>query len=624
MVKRRAPQFFPLKRLRVAVNVAVMNSSRGRSFAVLGPQIALVTSAAACGDYTCVDLANCTLPSKSDAGLPDADASLSAPEAASSPAECHDGIEGGNADAAVSTSQATAVLGSSETTVEASDVVGTSVPAHSNLSGQPSDDGASIEASLADAGGDHPPHCAGGFWSADTGACEAWKVCQPGSRVLTEGSESADRACAECPDGFYSEGQNEPECSSCSQCAWLPVVLECSPTTNTVCDGMDRITQVGTAGFERGAGVSVTAEGRVWVVGSTTRALEGTSAGGTDGFAIQYASDGSTFEVDQFGTLASDEASGATADANGNVWVVGTTEAFLDGDHQGESDVFLRRYTAERYITKSYQFGTAGLDVGRAVALSPVGDVWVTGYTSGGLIGSNAGGTDIFLRQFPANGSNPKSIQFGTVDDESAHGVALDVQGNVWVVGSTAGDSMEVLVLRYSSADSSAPDAYRFGASEYSTANGVAVDRVGDVWVVGVVSGVLEDSSAGGQDAFVRRYSPSGDVLATYQFGTTAADEATAVAADLHGNVWVAGFTSGSLGDRANAGSYDSFVRLYPADGSDPTTHQFGTDANDDLAFAVATDLVGNVWVAGHTTGDMGGANQGRDDVFVRQIALWQ
>jgi outer membrane protein assembly factor BamB len=59
--------------------------------------------------------------------------------------------------------------------------------------------------------------------------------------------------------------------------------------------------------------------------------------------------------------------------------------------------------------------------------------------------------------------------------------------------------------------------------------------------------------SAGGDDAFVRKYNPDGQELWTRQFGSQGRDSAATVAVDDAGGVYVVGTTSGYLPGAAQA-----------------------------------------------------------------------
>ncbi|QSJ20821.1 SBBP repeat-containing protein [Nostoc sp. UHCC 0702] len=51
------------------------------------------------------------------------------------------------------------------------------------------------------------------------------------------------------------------------------------------------------------------------------------------------------------------------------------------------------------------QLGTTGVDLGLAAATDPSGNLYVTGYTTGPLAGTNNGSTDIWVIKFNNNGN---------------------------------------------------------------------------------------------------------------------------------------------------------------------------------------------------------------------------
>src|SRR5439155_18476571 len=93
-------------------------------------------------------------------------------------------------------------------------------------------------------------------------------------------------------------------------------------------------------------------------------------------------------------------------------------------------------------------------------------------------------------------------------------------------------------------------------------------------------------SSAGGTDAFGRKYDAAGAEAWTQQFGTAGNDVANALAGDPSG-VYVVGATDGTLPGQTNVGVGDAFVRRYDSSGTEVWTHQFGT-SSDDGAVSVA------------------------------------
>jgi hypothetical protein len=156
---------------------------------------------------------------------------------------------------------------------------------------------------------------------------------------------------------------------------------------------------------------------------------------------------------------------------------------------------------------------------------------------------------------------------------------------------------------------------HRFGSNAADGAAAVAVDGAGNVYVAGTTSGPLAGSTAGAADAFVRKFDPKGTILWTKQFGTMADDQASAIAVDGTGNLYVAGTTYGSL-EGTSFGSSDGFVRKLDASGATLWTRQFGT-TGPESGKALVVDGSGNVYVAG-TTYPTGGQSSG--DPFVRKL----
>ncbi|MCC6680089.1 MAG: SBBP repeat-containing protein [Phycisphaeraceae bacterium] len=84
-------------------------------------------------------------------------------------------------------------------------------------------------------------------------------------------------------------------------------------------------------------------------------------------------------------------------------------------------------------------------------------------------------------------------------------------------------------------------------------------------------------------------------------------------------NLFITGETRGSLGG-PNAGSNDAFVSRYDSSGNVAWTHQFGTSSYD-YNNGVATDAAGNLFITGYTFGSLGGPNAGASDAFLVKFA---
>jgi WD40 repeat protein len=160
----------------------------------------------------------------------------------------------------------------------------------------------------------------------------------------------------------------------------------------------------------------------------------------------------------------------------------------------------------------------------------------------------------------------------------------------------------------------------QFGTASSEEARSVSVGSDGSVLVAGSTFGTFSgQSSAGGGDAFVRKYDAAGTQLWTRQFGTASTDYAYSVSVGSDGSVLVAGSTGGTFSGQASAGNYDAFVRKYDAAGTQLWTRQFGTASNDE-ARSVSVGSDGSVLVAGYTPGTFSGqSSAGNLDAFVRK-----
>jgi len=291
----------------------------------------------------------------------------------------------------------------------------------------------------------------------------------------------------------------------------------------------------------------------------------------------------------------------------------------------GNIDFFVVKYNSSGTKQWTKQLGTSSNDYASGVATDSSGNVYVTGYTYGGLDGNtNAGNRDLFVVKYNSSGTKQWTKQLGTSSDDWAYGVATDSSGNVYVTGGTKGGlvgnasagNTDLFILKYNSIGRKQLT-QPLGSSGLDYANAIAIDSSGNLYVAGITYGGLDwNTNSGANDLFVVKYNSSGTKQWTEQLGTPSSDAANAVATDSSGNVYVAGVTYGVLGEK-NKGNSDLFVVKYNSSGTKQWTKQNGTDMWDE-ARGVATDSSGNVYVVGGTKGSLNGSsNSGRTDAFV-------
>jgi hypothetical protein len=218
--------------------------------------------------------------------------------------------------------------------------------------------------------------------------------------------------------------------------------------------------QFGTSSDDNATGVATDSSGNVYVTGGTEGGLDGTNAGSGDLYVVKYNSSSTKQWTKQLGTSSLDFAEGVATDSSGNVYVTGDTEGGLDGNSStGGNDLFVVKYNSSGTKQWTKQLGTSSDDYASGVATDSSANVYVTGYTRGGLDGTNAGGSDLFLVKYNSSGTKQWTKQLGTSSSDYAYGIATDSSGNVYVTGYTGGGldgntsagSNDLFVVKYNS-----------------------------------------------------------------------------------------------------------------------------------------------------------------------------
>lgn len=329
----------------------------------------------------------------------------------------------------------------------------------------------------------------------------------------------------------------------------------------------------------------------------------------------------------QAGTGSIDDGFAVAADPSGNCIIVGEALGSIFGPYAGSRDLFVAKYDTNGNLLWGRQRGTVERDCAYGVATDSSGNIYVTGYTGGGLDGyTNAGGTtwDIFLMKFSPAGDWLWTRQFGTANADEGYAVATDVAGNVYLTGYVRGDihgqtrvgSADVIVCKYNSAGTRLWTRL-FGSIDIDQAWAIACDPWGSV----VVSGYAMDSIEGNPvltngDLFLAKYDTNGNRLWLRQWGTWNAEHGYSLTTDQVGNIYLSGYTTGPLyGTRM--GGRDVFLARFDSAGNEIWGRQFGTEEHDQ-GWGVAMGADGNIYLAGQVAGSIdGNPYQGGLDVFL-------
>ena len=359
--------------------------------------------------------------------------------------------------------------------------------------------------------------------------------------------------------------------------------------------------------------------------------------------------DGAPFPVTGSLPIAIDGGRAIATDAQGNVIIGGYTSGiFTAGTDPGAIKPFIAKYNAAgslvwvRLVLDAYNgFGVAEFVAGLAV--DSAGNIYVTGQTLTTLAGEvAAGGTDVFVAKFDADGTRLWAHQLGSTQNDTSNGIAVDASGNAFVVGTTFGQlplqappggTSSYFIAKYTSDGSRAwvvEDAFNAAHSgPYNEGNGVAVDAAGNAYVAGRMSA----SQSGGSGAYVAKFNGSGARQWETQLAGAAPNNGLPVAADAvalssdGSSVYLSGRTYADFDVAGNPSTVvgDAFVARFNGSGALQWVHNLSSQTLsgpryfDDEAFGIATNAAGSaVFITGYTNGVMPGeASKGAEDAFI-------
>jgi hypothetical protein len=386
-------------------------------------------------------------------------------------------------------------------------------------------------------------------------------------------------------------------------------------------------TYIGGDGDDGGTGIVVDASGNTYVVGYTYSAnfptanpFQAALAGASDAFIAKLGPTGSALLYSTYlGGRGDDSGSGIGLDSSGNAYITGGTRS---SDFPVTSGAFQTSYgggtcgsapnntfpCGDAFVAKLDTTGTALIystylggnndDSGTGIAVDATGNAHVTGYTAstnfpstpGAFQTTHAGGTcgsppspctDVFVTEMNSVGSSLLYSTFlGGNDQDLGYAIALDVQGNAYVTGTTystnfptrsplqsvnAGNG-DAFVTKLNATGSVLAYSTYLGGSDSDSGDAIAVDGQGNAYVTGSTGSTnfstvspLQAAYGGNGDAFLTKLNASGTALvySTY-LGGSGAEYGAGVAVDESGNTYLTGSTIAG----ASSGSADFPVTL--------------------------------------------------------------
>jgi hypothetical protein len=287
-------------------------------------------------------------------------------------------------------------------------------------------------------------------------------------------------------------------------------------------------------------------------------------------------------------------ATAIAVDNSGNVYVTGESGTF----DSGNDDYATIKYNSageEQWVAR-YDGPAADNDGATAIAVDDSGNVYVTGSSRGS-------GTDVDYAtiKYDSFGQQQWVARYNGPGNggDDAVAIAVDNSHNVYVTGSSfgGGTSQDYATIKYDSSGQQQWVArYNGSGNGFDEASAIAVDGLGDVYVTGgspgsdgITAYATIKYNAAGQEQWIARYNGPG----------TGSNGASAVGLDGAGNVYVTGTSFGS------DGSYDYATIKYDTAGQEQWASRYNGPGNlDDFAIAMIVNSSGDVYVTGESSGD--------------------
>ncbi|HLY17759.1 MAG TPA: SBBP repeat-containing protein [Bryobacteraceae bacterium] len=313
---------------------------------------------------------------------------------------------------------------------------------------------------------------------------------------------------------------------------------------------------------------------------ATAGAFQPTYGGGSyDGFMAKLNPAGSALVYATYlGGIANDTAAAIALDPSGNIYVTGQTQSSnfptLNPVQpvNSESDAFVVKMNAAGRVAYATFLGGTGLNSGTAIAADAAGNAYVTGFTDasdfpvtyGAYQINNSSSYDVFVAVLNPSGSSILSATYlGGSGSDIGYGIALDGSGNVFVAGSTNSIDFPVyapmssgyqgngdaFVASFNNGLTSLLYSAYFGGSGSDVAAGAAVDSTGNAFITGwtssgtssvglpVTPGAFQPMGLGGLDAFLAKIASLADPPQSPAANTSMPAAVTSSTATLTGSV---------------------------------------------------------------------------------------
>lgn len=329
-------------------------------------------------------------------------------------------------------------------------------------------------------------------------------------------------------------------------------------------------TYYGGASADVGYAVTVDVAQNVYLGGVTGSAgmasngFQNTMNGTGDAFLAKFDPAGNRIWATYYGGPANEEGLSVVTDADGNVYLAGSTfstSGIASGGFQnffggGGFDAFLVKFDSTGARAWATYYGGTGDEMypysgDIEVTCDESGYIYLCGMTSsttgiatsGGHQNTHGGGQyDVFLVKFDYSGNRSWATYYGGTGDDKAYHVAVDTAGNVFLAARTTsaaaiasggfqttyGNNEDACLVKFNSIGFRLCATY-YGGFDYDDCDGMAIDNAGNAYMSGgtanmsgMTSGGFQNLFGGGSsDAFLVKFTSCNNPLQTEEIIST-------------------------------------------------------------------------------------------------------
>ncbi len=338
------------------------------------------------------------------------------------------------------------------------------------------------------------------------------------------------------------------------------------------------------------------------------------SRGGSDAFIAKYDKDGNFIWVKQAGGANGDIGMSIDVDDVGNIFVAGTfrtsmsLDAIIISSPNLYDESFYAKYDANGNVV--WAKATRGNNSNQiaGVAFDNDHSFFITGFFGGSFsvdnrtVNSSTSSYDIFLAKIDTDGNLDWLKKAGSSNEDAAHGVCSDLNGNPSIVGYFSGlayfdghsvnysDYSDVFVAQYDSAGNNLWVRAGIGHQQ-DLGWGIANDSNGNIFATGMFRDNINFdgniiNAVDDRDIFLISYSPNGDVRWLQQAGGQGIETGFSIAVANSGLVAVCGYYSHTCFFGSIPVDYATVTEMFIAEFNQPVVNRI-VDLKEDSNISI-------------------------------------